>query len=98
MMGERRVDQGALFYEFSLERHVPADHLLRAIDRFVSYEGECAGSLETNQSVQLSHPGVQLSYLTPRHWLAPSRAIDLAICQTRAAPASRPRLRRPATI
>jgi transposase len=34
-MGERRVDQGALFYEFSLERHVPSDHLLRAIDRFV---------------------------------------------------------------
>jgi len=39
MMGERRVDQGALFYEFSLERHVPADHLLRAIDRFVDLEG-----------------------------------------------------------
>jgi transposase len=35
MMGERRVEQGALFYEFSLERHVPADHLLRGIDRFV---------------------------------------------------------------
>src|SRR5499427_6105170 len=35
MMGERQVDQGSLFYEFSLERHVPADHLLRAIDRFV---------------------------------------------------------------
>jgi transposase len=35
MMGERQVDQGFLFYEFSLERHVPADHLLRAIDRFV---------------------------------------------------------------
>jgi transposase len=35
MMGERRVDQGALFFEFSLERHVPADHLLRGIDRFV---------------------------------------------------------------
>ena len=32
MMGERRVDQSALFYEFSLERHVPADHMLRAID------------------------------------------------------------------
>ena len=32
MMGERRVAQEALFYEFSLERHVPADHLLRAID------------------------------------------------------------------
>src|SRR5262245_10138032 len=37
MMGERRVDQGSLFYEFSLERHVPADHLLRAIDRFVDF-------------------------------------------------------------
>ena len=35
MMGPRQVDQAALFYEFSLERHVPADHLLRAIDRFV---------------------------------------------------------------
>jgi len=35
MMGERRVDQGALFYEFSLERHVPSEHQLRAIDRFV---------------------------------------------------------------
>ena len=35
MMGEQRVDQGALFYEFSLDRHVPADHLLRRIDRFV---------------------------------------------------------------
>ncbi len=35
MMGERQVDQGALFYEFSLEEHVPADHLLRSIDRFV---------------------------------------------------------------
>src|SRR5665213_577275 len=39
MMGERRVDQGALFYEFSLERHVPQDHLLRSIDRFVDLEG-----------------------------------------------------------
>ncbi len=35
MMGERQVDQGALFYEFSLERHVPAEHMLRSIDRFV---------------------------------------------------------------
>ena len=35
MMGERTVAQEQLFYEFSLERHVPADHLLRAIDRFV---------------------------------------------------------------
>src|SRR3954449_9899281 len=39
MMGERQVDQAALFYEFSLERHVPADHMLRAIDGFVDLEG-----------------------------------------------------------
>src|SRR5215216_7206972 len=39
MMGERRVTQEALFYEFSLERHVPADHLLRAIDRVVDLSG-----------------------------------------------------------
>lgn len=39
MMGERRVDQGALFYEFCLQQHVPQDHLLRAIDRFVDLEG-----------------------------------------------------------
>ena len=35
MTGERRVAQEPLPYEFSLDRHVPADHLLRAIDRFV---------------------------------------------------------------
>src|SRR6195256_5795371 len=35
MMGPQQVDQAALFYEFSLERHVPAGHLLRSIDRFV---------------------------------------------------------------
>ena len=35
MMGERTVAQEALFYGFSLEGHVPPDHMLRAIDRFV---------------------------------------------------------------
>jgi len=39
MMGERTVAQEALFYEFSLERHVPSDHLLRSIDRFVDLSG-----------------------------------------------------------
>src|SRR5690348_10905874 len=39
MMGERQTEQAALFYEFSLERHVPADHLLRSIDRFVDLGG-----------------------------------------------------------
>lgn len=39
MMGERTVMQAALFYEFSLERHVPSDHLLRSVDRFVDLSG-----------------------------------------------------------
>ena len=35
MMGPRQEAQAALFYEFSLEDHVPQDHLLRSTDRFV---------------------------------------------------------------
>src|ERR1700749_5047275 len=38
MMGHRQNEQAALFYECSLEKHVPADHLLRSIDRFVDLE------------------------------------------------------------
>ena len=35
MMGHQQVEQAALFYEFSLERHIPTNHLLRSIDRYV---------------------------------------------------------------
>ena len=35
-MGPKQEAQAALFYEFSLEEHVPQDHLLRSIDRFVN--------------------------------------------------------------
>lgn len=35
MMGERLVPQKAPFYGFDLNEHVPADHLLRSIGRFV---------------------------------------------------------------
>jgi hypothetical protein len=38
MMGHRQVEQAALFYEFSFERHIPANHLLRSIDMFVDLE------------------------------------------------------------
>ena len=27
-----------MFYEFSLEKHIPADHLMRSIDRFVDLQ------------------------------------------------------------
>ena len=39
MMGTQRDIQAALFYEFNLEEHVPRDHLLRSIDRFVDLDG-----------------------------------------------------------
>ncbi len=38
MMGPKQEAQAALFYEFSLEGHVPQDHLLRSIDRFVDLD------------------------------------------------------------
>jgi hypothetical protein len=44
MMGERRMMQEALFYGFSLERHVPNGHLLRKMDRFVVVRGSGASA------------------------------------------------------
>ena len=35
MLGPKQEAQAALFYEFSIDDHVPQDHLLRSIDRFV---------------------------------------------------------------
>jgi transposase len=35
MMGQRGGNQERLFYSFNLEDHVPADHLLRGVDRFL---------------------------------------------------------------
>ena len=32
MMGPRQEAQSALFYDFSIDDHVPTDHVLRAID------------------------------------------------------------------
>lgn len=37
-MGSKQEAQAALFYEFSLEDHVPQDHLLRSIDQFVDLD------------------------------------------------------------
>src|SRR6201984_1334654 len=39
MIGERLVMQESLFYHFRVENHVPADNILRAIDRFVDLNG-----------------------------------------------------------
>jgi len=39
MLGPKQEAQGALFYDFSIDDHVPQDHLLRSIDRFVDLSG-----------------------------------------------------------
>jgi transposase len=56
MMGHRQVEQAALFYEFSLERHIPGDHLLRSIDRFVEL-GQLRGELAPFYSM-LGRPSI----------------------------------------
>ena len=38
MMGQGDGDQSPLFYSFNLNDHVPADHLLRGIDRFLDLQ------------------------------------------------------------
>src|SRR5271163_149225 len=35
MMGQRNGKQARLFYSFNLDDHVPADHMLRSIDRYL---------------------------------------------------------------
>jgi transposase len=37
MMG-KQADQPAFLYDFALDKHVPADHMLRSIDRFVELD------------------------------------------------------------
>jgi transposase len=38
MKGQLPPDQNTLFYDFSLERHIPKDHLLRCIDQFLDFD------------------------------------------------------------
>jgi hypothetical protein len=38
MMGQLPAAQNALFYEFSLEQHIPDNHLLRQIDQFLDFD------------------------------------------------------------
>ncbi len=60
MMGPRQVEQAALFYEFSIERHVPTSHLLRSIDRFVDLselrQQHFASSWPRSTARRVEHP------------------------------------------
>lgn len=49
MMGQQKGNQDRLFYSFNLEEHIPANHLLRAIDRCLDLKG-LRGHLEDHYS------------------------------------------------
>ncbi|MGA2398053.1 MAG: IS1182 family transposase [Steroidobacteraceae bacterium] len=52
MMGQRSGNQDRLFYSFNLDEHVPADHMLRSIDRFLDLE-----DLHQHLAAYYSHTG-----------------------------------------
>jgi transposase len=52
MMGRQTVGQDKLFYAFNLEDHIPANHLLRGIDRFLDL-----GDLHCHLTEFYSHTG-----------------------------------------
>lgn len=52
MMGPKQEVQAALFYEFSLEEHMPHDHLLRSIDQFLDLS-----DIRTHLAPFYSHTG-----------------------------------------
>lgn len=56
MMGRKQEAQAASFNAFSLEDHVPQDHLLRSTDRFVDLSGIRAHLLDYYSPI--GHPSV----------------------------------------
>lgn len=52
MMGQHRGNQDRLFYSFNLDEHVPSNHLLRGIDRFLDL-----GDLRQHLTPFYSHTG-----------------------------------------
>jgi hypothetical protein len=89
MMGHRKVEQAALFYEFSLDRHVPADHLLRSIDRFVEF-GEAIASASARsggcamRSISIWHTAgsVALASMAMCLTILRSRRTDMAVSRS----------------
>ena len=52
MMGQGGGKQPPLFYSFNLDTHVPPDHLLRGVDRFLDL-----GELRQHLAPFYSHTG-----------------------------------------
>lgn len=51
MMGQLQHGQEQLFYAFNLENHIPQNHLLRGIDRYLPED-----TIRTFMPVKISHP------------------------------------------
>jgi hypothetical protein len=61
MMGERRVDQAALFYEFSLERHVPQDHLKKALAPMLALKAlACGAKVARRAVIAIAEPSTEV--------------------------------------
>src|SRR5436309_3526843 len=90
MMGTRQVEQDALFYEFSIESHVPADHLVRSIDRFVEL-GELRRQLAPFYSETGRHRSISLSSMMP-HSALPHRSCRSSSPRQILPPAGAPRM------
>src|SRR5688572_3620311 len=84
MMGERTAMQEALFYEFSIERQVPADHLPCSIDRFVELSGPVRGADALHRRA------------TEPHSFAIARALLYLLCATVKSSHRRPHCFKPA--
>jgi hypothetical protein len=96
MMGERRVMQEALFYRFNLERHVPDNHLVGKIDRFVFADSrrcrllpavrQRRSSTKSTESGRRTH-----AFNTPRRLkLSGFGGLDKSLHATTSTPTSRP--------
>ncbi len=58
MMGQRSGKQDRLFYSFNLDDHVPADHLLRSIDRYLDLT-VCTDTLKPTTATPVAHQWTQ---------------------------------------
>jgi hypothetical protein len=68
MMGQQAAAQDQLFYPFNLDTHVPADHLLRRIDRVLDLS-ELRQHLALLQSHRTSVGRSAIDAPDADHWL-----------------------------
>ncbi len=78
MMGQRSGAQDKLFYSFSLEEHVPDDHLLRGINSYISLfdahrNSRCLGMLKHRHIMQSHSELTHRQRASHRHSLLHAR-------------------------